>query len=139
MVGRPGGGRVTVGAAERAALRALLRDRYGWVADPVVGPQAVSAGECDVCGQEARMVQPCGPPPVAGVGPDWALGRRCAAALADEVWCEGHRAEGAAVRAALAALPEEADDVARLWWIATGEVRVDPRHLVRRLGLPVGR
>jgi hypothetical protein len=36
-------------------------------------------------------------------------------------------------------LPAEADDVARLWWVATGEVRLDPALVstaVARLGLP---
>jgi hypothetical protein len=36
-------------------------------------------------------------------------------------------------------LPSEADTAARLWWVATGEVRLDPAlvaSLSRQLGLP---
>jgi hypothetical protein len=39
-------------------------------------------------------------------------------------------------------LPAEADDVARLWWVATGEVRLDPALVVaaaERLALPAPR
>jgi hypothetical protein len=112
---------------DRVALRRHLRARYPWVADPEVGPQAVAAGECDGCGHEARLVQPCGPPPAGrGIGPDWALGRRCAAAAGVDGWCDGHATEAADALARLAALPDDADLVARLWWLATGEVRPDP-------------
>jgi hypothetical protein len=122
-------------------LREVLRERYPWVDDPDIGPRAVEAGECDRCQAEARLVEPCGPLPDLAVpaGRDWALGRRCVAELGDEAWCDGHRDEGAAVRRWLARLPEEADDVARLWWVATGEARLDPeavRVLRRRVGLP---
>lgn len=129
-------------------LRRALLERYPWLADTELGPQAVEAGECDRCGAEARLVAPCGPAPasvVAGaaergerIGPSWALGRRCAAALGDEAWCDGHRGDAEAALAWLARLPAEADDVARLWWVATGEVRVDPALVAaaRRLALP---
>lgn len=127
---------------DRAALRTALRRRYPWIDDPDRGPQAVAAGECDACGHEARLVQPCGPPPVTArpAGPDWALGRRCAARLGQDAWCDGHAAEADAALAWLAGLPREADDVARLWWVATGEVRPDPALLgvARRLALPAG-
>jgi hypothetical protein len=127
-------------------LRRALLARYPWVDDVEHGPRSVEAGECDACGAEARLVQPCGPPPPSrlgsrsrgAVGPDWGLGRRCAAELGVDGWCHGHEAEAEAALAWLAALPAEADDVARLWWVATGEVRVDPAIVgsARRLGLP---
>lgn len=41
-------------------------------------------------------------------------------------WCDGHAEDGAHRLAQLAALPAEADTVARLWWVATGEVRLAP-------------
>jgi hypothetical protein len=125
-------------------LRRALLGRYPWLADLDHGPQSVEAGECDGCGAEARMVAPCGPPPVRSGpaatrrGPDWALGRRCAGELGVEGWCDGHEDEAHIALGWLAALPEEADDVARLWWVATGEVRVDPSIIgtARRLALP---
>lgn len=81
------------------------------------GPRHVEAGECERCGEEARLVDTCGP------GPRY-LGRRCAA---EEDWCDGHGEEATEALRWLAALPPEADDVARLWWVATGEVRAPPR------------
>lgn len=128
---------------DRVELRRALRARYPWVAGVEVGPDAVEAGECDRCGEEPRLVQPCGPPAegIRAAGPDWALGRRCALALGPDAWCGGHEDEAHAALAVLSDLPPEADDVCRLWWVATGEVRVDPswRATVRALGLPVGR
>lgn len=117
--------------------------RYPWVGGADVGPRAVEAGECDACGAEARLVAPCGPAPSSlrgRVGPDWAVGRRCLVALGDDIWCGGHADEGAGARRWAAALPPEADDVARLWWLSTGEVRIDPALLRRAadLALPAG-
>lgn len=123
-------------------LRRALLARYPWLDDADHGPRSVEAGECDRCGAEARLVGPCGPPPAdavrVGLGPDWGLGRRCAAELGVGGWCDGHEDEALAALRWLAALPPEADDVARLWWVATGEVRVDPAILgiARRLALP---
>ena len=107
---------------DRAALRAVLRARFPWVADAEVGPAAVEAGECDRCGAEPRLVTTCGPGPLT-------LGRACAAALGVGAWCDGHRDDAEAALVRLGALPPEADDVARLWWVATGEVRLDPARL----------
>jgi hypothetical protein len=125
-------------------LRRVLLARYPWLGEVDHGPQSVEAGECDRCGAEARMVAPCGPPPSdraagdRGIGPDWALGRRCAAELDVDGWCDGHEDEALAALRWLAGLPDEADEVARLWWVATGEVRVDPTIIgtARRLALP---
>ncbi|CAN5843894.1 hypothetical protein BH24ACT15_BH24ACT15_28370 [soil metagenome] len=117
----------------RADLRRQLQGRYDWLANVDIGPQAVTAGECDVCGQEARMVQPCGPPPSSlgsAAGPDWALGRRCAEQAGVEGWCDGHRDQAVQALAWLRQLSPNADVVARLWWLATGEVRPDPQLLV---------
>jgi hypothetical protein len=99
-------------------LQRVLGERYPWVRDLEIGPRAVEAGECDACGLEPRLVQTCGPGPVY-------LGRRCAAAAGTAAWCAGHEDEADAALRTLAALPAEADDVARMWWVATGEVAVD--------------
>lgn len=103
----------------RRRLQAALREVHPWLADTEHGPQAVEAGECDRCGNEARLVMTCGP--VA-----WhRIGRRCASELGVDAWCDGHRDDAEAALAWVAALPDEADDAARLWWVATGEVRLD--------------
>jgi hypothetical protein len=118
---------------ERRRLGAELRRRHPWVDDDTIGPAAVEAGECDRCGSEARMVMTCGP--IA-----WPyLGRRCALELGDQAWCEGHADVATDLLARCRALPGVADTVARLWWVATGEVAVDPALEAaarRRLGLP---
>lgn len=106
--------------AGRRALRTALAARYPWIDHPEIGPRTVEAGECDRCGGEARMVTTCGPTRWAG------LGRACALQVGARAWCDGHAQEAAAWLAQLAALPDEADAVARLWWVATGEVRLDP-------------
>ena len=132
-----------VDAATRGALRRALLARYPWLRDPDLGPASVEAGECDACGAEPRMAAPCGPPPPlpGPAGPNWALGRRCLLAYGDQVWCGGHETEAAVVVAWVRALPEEADTAARLWWVATGEVRLDPGLVdaARRLALLAGR
>lgn len=106
-------------ADHRRALRGALVERYPWITDPDVGPRAVEAGECDRCGTEARLVTTCGPTRWAG------LGRRCAAVVGLRGWCDGHADDAARWLAHLRALPDEADTVARLWWVATGEVSMD--------------
>lgn len=124
--------------SDKAGLRAALIRRHVWLDEPDIGPRAVAAGECDRCGAEPRLVAPCGPPP-AGAGrlsADWALGRGCAAELGVDAWCAGHEAEAERALAWLARLPPEADNAARLWWVATGEVRLDPDMLED--GGPVG-
>lgn len=115
---------------DRAGLRRALRELYPWLARTDVGPRAVEAGECDRCRREARLVATCGPTPWS------ALGRRCAADLALEAWCAGHRSEGREHLAFLDRLPPEADEVARLWWVATGEVRPDRELLAAPADLP---
>jgi hypothetical protein len=106
---------------QRRRLRLAIVERHPWVEGSDVGPAAVEAGDCDRCGLEARLVAVCGPVP-------WeAIGRRCARELGTQAWCEGHAAEGTAALRHLAALPEDADTVTRLWWVATGEIRVDER------------
>ncbi len=106
-------------------LREALLQHYPWLDREDLGPRSVDAGECDRCEQEARLVEACGPIPHRF------LGRRCAAALRSGAWCEGHQVEAEAALAWLAELPPEADDVARLWWVATGEVRLDPALVAR--------
>jgi hypothetical protein len=107
-------------ASRRAELRAKLTARFAWLADPDVGPSTVEAGECDGCGVEPRMVTTCGP------GAAINLGRRCALAAGGAAWCDGHQEEAAAALAFLACLPDLADTVARMWWVATGEVALPP-------------
>jgi hypothetical protein len=116
-------------------LRRELAARYPWLGVDEVGPASVEAGECDRCGAEARLVEPCGP-----TGYE-ALGRGCAAQLSvDGAWCAGHAEHGAWVLQWLGELPDEADDVARLWWVATGEVGLEPglrqRATAQALPLP---
>lgn len=116
---------MTAAELDRAALREALLARYPWMGATEVGPQAVEAGECDRCGAEARLAETCGP--VA-----WQyLGRRCAAEVGLEAWCEGHADDAGRTLAWLAALPAEADAATRLWWVATGEVRLDPELVAR--------
>lgn len=109
---------------DRAGLREALRQRWPWVADPDVGPSSVEAGECDRCGAEPRLVETCGP------APHRYLGRRCATY---DDWCDGHRDDAAAALAWLAERTDEDDEVARLWWLATGEVRLPPGAGLPRL------
>ena len=105
---------------DKQVLRDALRSHHPWLDRQEWGPRSVDAGECDRCGEEARLVETCGP-----VG--WRfLGRRCAAEVGTDAWCDGHRADAEEALAWLAGLPTEADDVARLWWVATGEVQLDP-------------
>jgi hypothetical protein len=111
------------GPAQRAALRDALRAAHPWLLAGQWGPQSVSAGECDRCGQAPRLLPTCGP--VA-----WqALCRDCAADLGTDAWCDGHREEGIAALVWAADLPDDWDDVVRLWWIATGEVRLPPQEM----------
>lgn len=112
---------------ERTRLRAALLRRYGWVADPEWGPSAVEAGECDGCQAEARLVMTCGP---GGVF----LGRRCLGQLGAGAWCDGHADQATDAVAWVLALPPEADTVARLWWVATGEISLDRDVLRTHLG-----
>lgn len=104
----------------RTRLRQALVARYPWVDDPEWGPAAVEAGECDACATEARLVLTCGP--AAGQY----LGRRCARAVGAQAWCDGHSEDAASALAWLRDLPDEADLVARVWWVATGEVTAGP-------------
>lgn len=110
---------------DREVLRRALRDHYPWLDRDDLGPRSVVAGECDRCGHEARLVETCGP------GIHRYLGRRCAHQVGENAWCEGHQERARMALAWLADLPDEADDVARLWWVATGEVQLDPDLVAR--------
>lgn len=118
----------------RRELRTALAARHPWVDDVEVGPRAVEAGECDRCGTEARLVTTCGPTRWA------ALGRRCASEVGERAWCDGHVDDARRRLAQVAQLPPEADAVARLWWVATGEVRLDPAAVAPLMAhaLPAG-
>lgn len=106
-------------AETRRRLRHAITARHRWVDDGDIGPRSVEAGDCDRCGLEARLVAVCGPVPWA------AIGRRCARELGTRAWCDGHAGDVPALLDHLGALPAEADTVARLWWVATGELRLD--------------
>lgn len=108
---------------DRRRLRDALRQAYPWVADTEVGPAAVEAGECGRCTRRPRCVPTCGPVAWA------ALCATCAVEVGDDAWCEGHRESGAAHRARARQLPAAWPTVVRLWWVATGEVRVDDEWL----------
>lgn len=120
-------------AHRRGALRAELRTRHPWIDHTEVGPQTVEAGECDRCGTEARLVTTCGPTAWA------ALGRRCALEVGAAAWCDGHADQAGTWLRHLDGLPDAADAVARLWWVATGEVRLDPSAVepLERAALPL--
>lgn len=55
-----------------------------------------------------------------------AVCRDCAETLGDAGWCDGHVAEGREARTWARHLPDRWADAVTLWWIATGEVRLDP-------------
>lgn len=96
----------------------------------------MEAGECDRCGEEPRLLPTCGP--VAWT----ALCRTCAGDVGHDAWCDGHAEEAADLLAWAERLPDEWPTVCRLWWIATGEVRigeVEEEELAARLPLPGGR
>jgi hypothetical protein len=101
------------GVPPKAALRESLRAAHPWLDSTEFGPRNVVAGDCDRCHAEPRLVQTCGPD-------GGSYGRACAT---ESDWCDGHADEAAAALAWLRALPDDADDVAYLWWLATGEVR----------------
>jgi hypothetical protein len=114
-------------ADDRATLRGRLRVAAPWLDAIDVGPRAVDAGNCDRCDERPRLLPTCGP---AG----WAaLCRPCAAEVGDDGWCDGHLDEGRAARAWAAALPDRWADVVVAWWVATGEVRLDPDDAVPRI------
>lgn len=104
-------------------LRAALRAAYPWLDDPEVGPTTVDAGECDRCARAPRCVPTCGPAAWTALCPT------CAVDVGVDAWCDGHRADGQAHLAWAAGLPAEWATVVRLWWAATGEVRVDDAWL----------
>lgn len=107
---------------DRRTLQTALRGRYPWIDSLDYGPRAVTAGECDRCGAEPRLFPTCGPQSVE------AIGRRCALEMGATAWCEGHGDDARAALAWADRLPDEADEVTRLWWIATGEVALDPNY-----------
>lgn len=107
-------------APTRARLRTALSQRYGWLTDTQFGPAAVEAGECDACGAEARLIATCGP------GMEQYLGRRCLTDRATDAFCDGHADEAAAAVDYVSALPGDADLIARIWWVSTGEVGFQP-------------
>lgn len=101
------------GVPPKLVLRERLLRDHPWLSDDDYGPRNVTAGDCDRCHAEPRLVQTCGPD-----GGEY--GRRCATA---DDWCGGHTAEATDALRWLATLPDDADEIAYLWWLATGEVR----------------
>lgn len=108
---------------DRAALRQALLGAEPWLSATELGPQAVAAGACDRCGDAPRLLPTCGPTRFE------ALCRDCAQAEGDDAWCDGHREAGRAARAWAARLPERWADAVVLWWVATGELRLDETQL----------
>ena len=108
---------------DKHALRRALLDAEPWLAATEIGPRSVDAGSCDRCDEAPRLLPLCGP---AGAT---AVCRKCALQLGDDGWCDGHRDDGRAARQWAAALPAHWSDAVVLWWVATGEVRLD--HLAR--------
>ncbi|MDQ3710263.1 MAG: hypothetical protein M3387_13335 [Actinomycetota bacterium] len=105
---------------DKPGLRRALRQRSAWLDHHDLGPAAVDAGECDRCGAEAPV--------------DLDLWTEC-------YRLRLHERGGGRDLGLAGAVPAEADDVARLWWAATGEVRLDPAGaltLATRLRLPAG-
>lgn len=74
----------------------------------------------------------CGPAVAEAVCPT------CALDVGLDLWCDGHGATGEAVLAAVRSLPPEWDVATRLWWVATGEVRLGTLVLPRDDRLPRG-
>lgn len=105
---------------DRAALRRALLEVAPWLDATEVGPRAVDAGPCDRCGNAPRLLPTCGPS-VAG-----AVCRDCAEVLGEAGWCDGHIEDGREARAWARHLPDRWADAVTLWWVATGEVRLDP-------------
>lgn len=106
------------GVLPKQQLRAQLLRAHPWLADDRFGPRTVTAGDCDRCRAEPRLVLTCGPD-----GGEY--GRRCAT-TGD--WCDGHAPEADEALAWLSALPDDADEIAYLWWFATGELRYRARY-----------
>ncbi len=127
---RPGDVTHAGDALDRRGLRAALVAGYPWVDAPEVGPRAVAAGECDRCGRHPRFVPTCGPTAWEALCPD------CAVEVGLDAWCDGHEVDGRRVLAALPGLPAEWDLVSRLWWVATGEVRLHALVVERPDRLP---
>lgn len=99
-------------------MREAVRSTYPWVDLTDRGPRSVEAGECDRCGAEPRLLATCGPV-------SWtALCRSCALELGHVAWCEGHADVAAGLLAWARGLPAEWPTVCRVWWVATGEVRL---------------
>lgn len=66
-----------------------------------------------------------------------ALCAACAVEVGADGWCDGHAEGGARARRWAASLPPEWATVTRLWWVATGEARLDAAWLqVARAELP---
>ncbi len=105
----------------RRALRAALLATEPWLAETDRGPQAVEAGPCDRCGDRPRLLPTCGPDGSPG------LCQGCAATIGTDAWCDGHLDEAHAALAWAASLPAHVDTAVTLWWVATGEVRLDDR------------
>lgn len=91
-----------------------------WLTHAEAGPTTVDAGDCDRCGLAPRLLPTCGPSA-------WtALCRDCGLEVGTDGWCDGHRDAAAALLAWAGDLPGWWGDACVLWWVATGEVGLDP-------------
>lgn len=123
----------------RRRLRTVLVETAPWLANPDRGPSSVAAGECGRCDRRPRLVTTCGPG-----APEAELCGPCAVEVGVDAWCDGHVDDAEALLAWIATLPDDWPALARLWWVATGEIGLDPAllgpgrpaELLRRAGHP---
>lgn len=109
--------------ARRRDLLAALVAAQGWLDDAEFGPTSVDAGSCDRCARAPRLVAPCGPVPWRGVCRD------CLLQVGPAAFCPGHEAFAVDVTARARALPPTWATLARLTWVARGEMDADPAFL----------
>jgi hypothetical protein len=115
------------GVPPKPELKARLLREYPWLGHDEYGPRNVVAGDCDRCHAEARLVETCGPD-------GGSYGRRCAR---EEDWCDGHQTQAAQAIQWLTALPDDADQIAYLWWLSTGELRYSGTEVDRSRYAPL--
>lgn len=102
----------------RRDLRRMLATEAPWLIDGTVGPTTVDAQLCGRCRTDPGIVPVCGPVAFQAACPSCVTAR-------DDLFCDGHQDVAAYARTFSRALPANWREVVLLWWIATGELRVD--------------